>query len=75
MEKEKKPIYCSICGNKITYREDGEGGCFTMNEEHGFCCDNPGCQVDGFSTLQLNKHICSSCGIECKRCDIIVECD
>ena len=74
MNKEK-PNYCSICGRKITYREDGEGGCSMMDEAHGFCCDNPDCQIDGSSHLQISNHKCSSCGLECNKCDIIAECD
>jgi len=73
--REKNPNYCSVCGKKISYREDGEGGCDVMDKEHGFCCNNPDCQVDGSVSLQLNDNKCSECGSKCNRCDIIAECD
>lgn len=71
----KKPIYCNICGKKIIYRKNGKGGCSTIDKEHNFCCNHPDCEVDGSSHLQLNRLICNSCGVECKNCDIIAECD
>lgn len=64
--KSKIKRYCQICGKKL---EEIEGSlyCSTMNKEHGFCCDDPDCQVDG----KFGRISCSECNAKCNKCKIV----
>ena len=67
-------MYCKKCGKKMQKDSDGDLYCPTIDKIHGFCCNNPDCEIIPHSKTKPDgtPNYCSECNADCSKCEIVV---